>query len=52
MKQVSVTIYPSVSTKVEVVLTEMKIGNIKVTEILQYFIYIFTLSRTARLRFC
>ena len=42
MKQVSGSIYTSVSTKVEVVLTDMKLGNIKVTETLQYFISIFT----------
>ena len=42
MKQVSGSIYTSVSTKVEVVLTDMKLGNIKVTEMLQYFISIFT----------
>ena len=42
MKQVSGSIYTSVLTKVEVVLTDMKLGNIKVTEMLQYFISIFT----------
>ena len=42
MKQVSGSIYTSVSTKVEVVLTDIKLGNIKVTETLQYFISIFT----------